>query len=595
MPRLRTSLPTALLAGCTVLAGVGGLGLSTAESATAVAPTLPRPPGGLPSGIESLARYVPATSCDAHAKAGTVAFAALLKSATGVNSNIPRNCGADALSTSEHYDGRAVDYFVSSRSATSRAKANAVIAWLLATDSKGQRYANARRLGVMYIIWNGKIWGAYRPSDGWREYSGCSKLTRAAYDTTCHRNHMHLSLSWEGAHKRTSWWTKRVARPEYGPCRVSGLNWAPPRSTPNYTPCPNRPRVSAVSSAPALGRTLVAYSGMYLALGSAGPIVKAVQSAIGTPADGGFGPATRTALAAWQRRAGVPATGRTDATTWRALIRRYLPGGSPGGGTSRSTPGRPGRGLDGDNVPDLLARRGDGTLWLYPGTGRGSVRHGRKIASGWGIYRDFFSPGDFTGDGRRDVLARDRSGRLFLYRGNGRGGLASRHQVGRGWGSFTQVFSPGDFTGDGKADVLARDRAGRLFLYRGNGSGGFVRGRRLASTGWRRFTHVVSSGDVTGDRRADLLATTRTGRLYLYPGTGKGRLVTGRVIGHGWQGFNLLAGAGDLTGDGRADLVARNRAGVLSVYAGTGKGHLRTPARRVGAGWHTLNRITGVR
>ncbi len=593
MSRLATTLPTALVAAATVLVGAGGATLTAAPASAA--PAVPPTPKGLPSGIEQLAHYVPASSCDARAKPGTVAFATMLKAATGVNYTIPRNCGADALSTSEHYDGRAVDWFTTVRNRTSRAKANAVISWLLAKDKAGNKYANARRLGVMYIIWNNRIWGAYRPSDGWRPYSSCASHPETSYDTTCHRNHMHISLSWEGAHKRTSWWTKRVARPEYGPCRGTSLNWALPRSSANHSPCRSHPKVTAASGAGSLGRTLVAYSGMYVSQGSTGPVVKAVQSAIGTTADGGFGPMTAAALKTWQTRHGVKATGRTDAATWRALIHPYLPGSGGGGTGSRGTTrlGTPGPGLDGDKRPDLLARAKNGTMYLYSGTGRGTLKSRRKVASGWTGMRTFFSPGDFTGDGRRDVIAVGRWGHLLLRTGTATGTFSAPKTIARGWHRYAEVFSPGDFTGDGEPDLLARDRSGQLWLQRGNGHGGLAGSRTRIGTGWKRYDTVFSAGDVTGDHRADLLARTPAGVLYRYRGNGTGGFTGGRVrLSSGWKRYTLLFGTGDLTGDGKRDLVARQRGGTLYLRAGNGHGGFHAP-RRVGPGWQIYTRVVG--
>jgi hypothetical protein len=57
----------------------------------------------------------------------------------------------------------------------------------------------ARRLGVMYIIWNGRIWGSYRAAEGWRSYGGANP----------HTDHVHFSFSRAGALKQTSYWTGR--------------------------------------------------------------------------------------------------------------------------------------------------------------------------------------------------------------------------------------------------------------------------------------------------------------------------------------------------------------------------------------------------
>jgi hypothetical protein len=81
----------------------------------------------------------------------------------------------------------------------------------------------------MYIIWNKRIWSSYRQAEGWRPYTG--------YDP--HTSHMHISFSWAGAMKRTSWWTGVVAPVEYGPCILVAGEYAPPYGEDvNLKPCP---------------------------------------------------------------------------------------------------------------------------------------------------------------------------------------------------------------------------------------------------------------------------------------------------------------------------------------------------------------------
>ena len=204
---------------------------------------VPATPAGLPAGMEALASYVPAVSCDSTDKPGSTSLGALLKvTYPGTTYAISRACGSDVMSTTEHYDGRAVDWFTNVRTAEGKARGDAVVNWLTATDARGNVAANARRLGVMYIIWNNRIWGAYRPADGWRPYAGCAGTPSPGSDTTCHRNHVHLSLSWAGAMGRTSWWTRTVAGPDYGPCRVPDLNWAPAYTAVNPAPARPTPR-----------------------------------------------------------------------------------------------------------------------------------------------------------------------------------------------------------------------------------------------------------------------------------------------------------------------------------------------------------------
>jgi hypothetical protein len=152
--------------------------------------------------IEGLAAYEPQRTCDGTAKPGTTALRNLLlrDNAGSRNLGIVRGCSIGG--TSEHKEGRAFDWGVNVGNAKERAEADAFVAKLLATDQFGNKYALARRMGVMYVIWNRQIWSAYRASEGWRPYHGAS----------AHTDHVHISLSWAGANARTSFWSGKVVQ-----------------------------------------------------------------------------------------------------------------------------------------------------------------------------------------------------------------------------------------------------------------------------------------------------------------------------------------------------------------------------------------------
>ena len=148
------------------------------------------------------------------------------------------------------------------------------------------------------------------------------------------------------------------------------------------------------------------------------------------------------------------------------------------------------RDWNGDGHPDILGRTSAGALLMYRGNGSGGFLQptAQQIgASGWQVFTALLAPTDWSGDGKPDIIARDGDGKLFVYRGNGTGGFITgqREQIGSGWGGFTALFAGGDFSGDGHPDIIARDADGLLFMYRGNGSGGFVTGQaeRIGS-GW---------------------------------------------------------------------------------------------------------------
>jgi hypothetical protein len=178
---------------------------------------VPHSPVELPSTIEPMPPYQPQQFCDPTAKRGTLALAHMLTDTYAGTSivSLTRPCGSD---TSEHYDGRAIDWGVDHRDDKMREQGKAFLDWLFAPDKSGEADAMVRRLGVMYVIWNKRIWGSW--SQSWRPYS-CSGAT------ACHVDHMHISLDWSGALRKTSFWTGKVREPMAPPLfalRATGVD-----------------------------------------------------------------------------------------------------------------------------------------------------------------------------------------------------------------------------------------------------------------------------------------------------------------------------------------------------------------------------------
>ncbi|MDQ1288556.1 MAG: hypothetical protein QG622_2121 [Actinomycetota bacterium] len=316
------------LPGTARAAGPGGSTVGTSGPAPG-AVTAPRPvpdvPSGMPRAIEALAPYVGQVSCEPRAKPGTLALARLLTTTySGTGYVVEHDCGADPIA-SEHADGRAFDWIVPARStdrrtqAEAQASVEAVLTWMLAADSARRPFAVARRLGVMFMVWNDRIWSSHDPA-GWRPYSTCRKHPEASADAICNRDRLHVSLSWAGATARTSFWSRTVAAEDYGPCRPKDLNWAPPHRGKNPARCGSHTPVTASSRTDALGTALLRFSGATVGPGDAGPVVRAVQQALTVPPDGTYGPFTADAVAAFQTRRSLPITGTMNADTWRALL-----------------------------------------------------------------------------------------------------------------------------------------------------------------------------------------------------------------------------------------------------------------------------------
>ncbi|TJY67430.1 lysozyme M1 [Arthrobacter sp. CAU 1506] len=298
---------------------------------------------------------------------------------------------------------------------------------------------------------------------------------------------------------------------------------------------------------------------------------------------------------------------RTDGTMW------LYPGNGNGGfGAARqiSTGGWQkydaiiGAGdLNGDKLPDVLARHTDGSLWFMAGTSSATLKKGVEIsAKGWEKFQSILVPGDLNGDGKRDVLVTLSDGTAWVFPGLGNGRFGSRTKVASGWGVYNQLAAPGDFSGDGKADVLGRRADGSLWVLRGTRTikldGTFTTATRVASKGWEKFNQILGLGDNNRDRKPDVVVTLPDGNLGFFRGTQmkdstgvKGRVRAGQSV---WHTYDLVLSAGDLNGDGNPDLLARKSSGSLWFAAGNGKGGYGARVKIGKSGWNKFNLLIGV-
>jgi hypothetical protein len=152
------------------------------------------------------AGYEGQTKCSPGAKPGVLAFQQMVLAeypGTGAG-GIGRDCSSGGQS--EHKEGRAWDWGVSAANSSQRAAVSDLMAWLSATDAYGNEHAMARRLGVMYVIWDKRIWF---PLAGWRTYCVVKKGVCVGDDggvRSPHTDHVHFSFTWAGARRQTSFW-----------------------------------------------------------------------------------------------------------------------------------------------------------------------------------------------------------------------------------------------------------------------------------------------------------------------------------------------------------------------------------------------------
>lgn len=225
--------------------------------------------------------------------------------------------------------------------------------------------------------------------------------------------------------------------------------------------------------------------------------------------------------------------------------------------------------FDGNGTGDLLAADSTGNLQLLTGTGTGYLGTTKTLATGFGAYRGGVRA-DFTGDNRPDVIAQRLDGSAVIYRGLSGGTLAAPAATTVPWPSSSRLMSPGDMNNDGRADVYGVSPTGELTFYAGNGNGTFATGRVVA-WGWNRFKILVPLGRFFGSANTVAGIDATTGQWIFYSASGTGSLKYVRSGYSGYQYFDFVTGAGRFAGTTGADVVAVNRAkGVLWVYRNTG-------------------------
>ena len=199
VPGLADETDAPLLAG-----EADAIGATPAESVAPDGEALVLPPAAewAGSAIEALANHTPQTTCDPTAKRGVLGFRDLLLETFPGSRNLGIGRACEAEGVSEHKEGRAFDWGVSADDPVELAAAETQLAWMLGPDETGEPFAIARRLGLMYVIWDERIWSSFRASDGWRPYVGVNS----------HRDHIHFSFDWAGALAETSFWKGGRAR-----------------------------------------------------------------------------------------------------------------------------------------------------------------------------------------------------------------------------------------------------------------------------------------------------------------------------------------------------------------------------------------------
>ncbi|MFC8419989.1 VCBS repeat-containing protein [Streptomyces sp. NPDC057236] len=285
--------------------------------------------------------------------------------------------------------------------------------------------------------------------------------------------------------------------------------------------------------------------------------------------------------------------------------------------------------VNGDGQPDMLAVDRNDNLVLYGGTGNGGVATVVPLSSAGGWNDTLLTHrGDWTSDFYEDLVAKRPDGKLWLYPNNGQGEFTDETKQEVYFfpdpeteavidpATIKQIVSVGDITPDSEPsnpDFVAVI-GDQLWFLPGYAYGTVDSGYLIGTSGWG-VMELASSGDVDGDGFADLIArNTSTGDLWIYRGKSRGdadgdgvpdggtdpaSLGAGSsrtVYATGWTttARPLFTASGDSDADGVPDLwtTTANTTAGLEFVPGRRTGQVGTPTVVGTGGWQAMKRIS---
>ncbi|MGW0712468.1 trypsin-like serine protease [Streptomyces sp. NPDC002643] len=140
-----------------------------------------------------------------------------------------------------------------------------------------------------------------------------------------------------------------------------------------------------------------------------------------------------------------------------------------------------------------------------------------------------------------------------------------------------------DLSYDGRADLLARTPSGNLFMQRSNGTS--LAQREYQGNGWQSASWGMQA-DLDRDYYQDLIIRDKNdGKLYRSYMNHSTWEWNWMEISSVWGGWKSYAIPGDMTGDARPDLLALAADGSVYLYPGKGNGQFNAKIRIVNKAW----------
>lgn len=250
--------------------------------------------------------------------------------------------------------------------------------------------------------------------------------------------------------------------------------------------------------------------------------------------------------------------------------------------------------IDGDRRDDLIAfgKKSAGNVYYARSTPFGYQGQGFIIAKNFCVHDQVCKVADVNGDGKADLVAFTPTGStrghvyVMLNKGNGQ-----MDGVVRRWHDFFCIDKEqcelADVNGDGKADLVSFDHKGTVYVSLSSGNG-------FTGTGVKWHTSFCYGaqecrlGDVNGDGKADLVAFARAasassaGKVFVAKSKG-----TAFGPAEKWHDFFCIndekCEVADVTGDKKADVIAFTRGKTADVYVAVSNG---SSFQGKGVKWH---------
>jgi hypothetical protein len=179
--------------------------------------------------------------------------------------------------------------------------------------------------------------------------------------------------------------------------------------------------------------------------------------------------------------------------------------------------------LDGDGKVDLAAANVmDSNVTLLLGNGDGTVGSPAALSTGGEANPFFLTAGDVDGDGKLDLVTSNNNatGSISVLRNQGQGMFAKGVPYPTG-GDYAAQATIGDVSGDGHPDVVVANfgvcclglqtfAPGTVSVHLGRGDGTFDAPLLLGPPPMPDNIHCAAVADLDGDKRPDVVASTRS-------------------------------------------------------------------------------------